>query len=158
MRKFVGQGLLLFAGVVSIPLAKNTRPAQQLPIPQQHRDPRLDTLRRFFGELGCPAREYASAFLEAADDYDLDWRLLPSISYVESAGGKTGNGTNLFGWDNGRADFASPITGIHTVAYRLTHSELYREKDLDEKLAQYNPDVDYARRVKSIMRQISADQ
>jgi len=29
-----------------------------------------------------PGREYSQAFLDAADDYQLDWRLLPSISFV----------------------------------------------------------------------------
>jgi hypothetical protein len=85
----------------------------------------------------------------------LDWRLLPSISYVESTGGKSARNYNFFGWDSGKAQFTSPSEAIHEVGYRLTHSALYRDKDLDEVLTTYNPDASYAEKVKSVMRQIA---
>ena len=59
------------------------------PAPDYRRDPRLKSLRSFFDKANCPAWKYSAVFLEAADTYDLDWRLLPSISYVESTGGKS---------------------------------------------------------------------
>ena len=77
---------------------------------------------------------------EAADHNALDWRLLPSLSYVESTGGKSARHNNLFGWDSGRAHFPSPIAGIHTVGYYLSHSDLYKDKALDKLLATYNPE------------------
>ena len=106
----------------------------------------------------CPAAEYAAAFLEAADHNLLDWRLLPSLSYVESTGGKSARHNNLFGWDSGRAHFPSPIAGIHTVGYRLSHSDIYKDKPLDKLLATYNPSIEYVRKVKSIMRRISPSE
>jgi len=69
----------------------------------------------FFEKTGCPAREYSQAFLDAADDYQLDWRLLPSISFVESTGGKAAPHNNIFGWDNGRSSFSSPTAAIWGV-------------------------------------------
>jgi hypothetical protein len=102
--------------------------------------------------------KYAKAFLEAADRYDLDWRLLPSISYVESSGGKSAPRNNLFGWDSGRAQFPSPAASIHEVGYQLSHSALYRDKNTDGILATYNSNADYAERVKLVMRSIAAEE
>jgi hypothetical protein len=150
--------MVLFTGFVSLPVVKSPPLALRTPAPHVRQDPRLETLRRFFEQSDCPALEYARVFLEAADDYDLDWRLLPSISYIESTGGKNAANNNLFGWDGGRAEFSTPIAGIHTVAYRLSHSELYRAKSLDQKLAIYNPEAGYAGKVKSIMRRIAPAQ
>jgi hypothetical protein len=86
-------------------------------------DARLETLQRFFQKCGCPAEAYTGEFLAAADAYNLDWRLLPSISFVESTGGKATQYNNMFGWDQGRARFASPEDGIYEVGYRLANSE-----------------------------------
>jgi len=147
--------MVLLTGFASLPSVKSPQLALRTPAPHIRQDPRIETLRRFFRQSDCPALEYAHVFLEAADDYDLDWRLLPSISYIESTGGKNVANNNLFGWAGGRAEFPTPIAGIHTVAYRLTQSERYREKSLDQKLAIYNPDAGYAGKVKSVMRRIA---
>jgi len=119
-------------------------------------DPRFAALQNFFRQQGdCPAAEFSQAFLEAADGNDLDWRLLPSISFVESTGGKWARNNNLFGWDAGRATFPTMTAGIHAVGYRLAKSELYRDKSIDELLATYNPNLDYGQKVKSVMRRIA---
>ena len=145
---------LFLVGMVSIPVALS--PHQSPTPPADYRnDPRLESLRKFFRNADCPAQHYAAAFLEAADHYALDWRLLPSISYVESTGGKAARNNNLFGWDSGRARFASPVAGIHAVGYRLSHSDLYKDKKLDKLLATYNPNLEYGRKVKSVMRRIA---
>jgi len=125
---------------------------------EYHSDPRLTSLRTFFQKAECPAAEYAMEFLRVADQYALDWRLLPSLSFVESTGGKASPYNNLFGWDSGKARFASPIAAIQTVGSRLGQSSIYRAKSVDQILAIYNPDAGYARRVKSVMRQIALIQ
>jgi len=157
MKRLLSSGLVVFAGMVSVPEAVSPR-AQTHTAPDYRMDPRLVSLQRFFDKFDCPAWKYSAVFLEAADAYDLDWRLLPSISYVESTGGKAARNNNLFGWDSGKAQFATPSAGIHKVGYRLSHSDLYRDKDLDEVLATYNPNEEYAAKVKSVMRRISAVQ
>jgi hypothetical protein len=156
MMKLITSGVFV-AGMAAVPVAL---PPRQVPTPApEHRsDPRLETLRTFFHVADCPAEKYAAAFLDAADHNELDWRLLPSLSFVESTGGKFARNNNLFGWDSGNAQFSSPIAGIHAVGYRLSHSELYRDKDLDEILSTYNPNVDYGRRVKSVMRRIAPSE
>jgi len=145
----------MFAGMVSIPLAVAPQGGSD-PAPDYRDDPRIEKLRAFFGKADCPAKQYAHAFLEAADLYDLDWRLLPSLSYVESAGGKAARKNNIFGW--GSAEFSTPSAGIHEVGYRLANSVLYRDKDLDEVLLTYNPDAQYVRKVKSVMVRISPSE
>ena len=153
MLKLITSGMFA-VGIAAVPVAMSPR-LMPAPAPEHRSDPRLETLRTFFRNAACPAVEYAAAFLEAADYNELDWRLLPSLSYVESTGGKSAHNNNLFGWDSGRAQFRSPIAGIQAVAYRLSHSNLYKDKELDELLATYNSNAEYGRKVKSVMRRIA---
>ncbi len=151
MRKLFYSGLFVFAGMAFQP-AKIPTAREAL---DYSSDPRFHALRRFFEKTECPAVQYSEVFLQAADDYDLDWRLLPSLSFIESTGGKNARNNNMFGWDNGRARFESPAAGIHHVGYRLGTSERYRDKELDEILATYNSNVGYGQKVKSVMRRIA---
>jgi hypothetical protein len=158
MKKLLTGGLVFFAGVVSIPFPVSPFQMHKKPVPEYRQDPRSETLHRFFQQCDCPAQEFSDTFLEAADQFDLDWRLLPSISFIESTGGKHASNNNLFGWDSGHAEFSSMAAGIHTVASRLANSTLYRDKSLDEILSTYNPDTEYAGKVKSVMRRISPSE
>lgn len=158
MFKLFSSGLAVFAGMVSIPIAVAPQLLPASPAADYREDPRASALKSFFKAQQCPAQHYTEEFLDAADRYDLDWRLLPSIAYVESTGGKAARNNNLFGWDSGRAQFSSPTAGIHEVGYRLSHSLLYKDKDLDGVLATYNPDAEYARKVKSVMREIAREE
>jgi len=154
MNRVLSSGLAVVAGVV-VPATVSPNQTRSTPAPQYRRDPRLQTLREFFGKAECPALAYSQVFLDAADRYALDWRLLPSISFIESTGGKATRNNNLFGWDSGRAQFDSPAAAIHAVGYRLAHSNLYKNKDLNDLLATYNRSVEYAQKVKSVMRRIA---
>jgi len=140
--------------MVTIPLAVAPQGVAE-PVANYRDDPRFEKLRSFFQKADCPAQAYTHVFLEAADSYDLDWRLLPSLSYVESTGGKAARGNNLFGWNSGKAEFSSPSAGIREVGYRLANSLLYRDKDLDGLLNTYNPLPEYAQKVKSVMQRIA---
>jgi hypothetical protein len=156
MLKLLSSGLVVFAGVACAP-ATVTPFAFSHPS-EVHQDARLEAVRGFFEKTGCPARDYSQVFLDAADDYSLDWRLLPSISFVESTGGKTAPHNNIFGWDNGRSKFASPTAAIWGVARQLGASTIYRHRSLNRLLSLYNPDPTYAVKVKSVMHQIAAVQ
>jgi hypothetical protein len=155
LRKLLSGGIVVFAGMVAAPFTVSPQQASKAPAPDYRKDPRLERLRRFFMRQGCPAQQFSQAFLEAADRNALDWRLLPSISFVESSGGKAFRNNNLFGWASGRAAFPSVTAGIHTVGYHLANSALYKDKSLDGVLATYNPGAEYAKTVKSVMRRIS---
>ena len=121
-------------------------------------DPRLESLKKFFQAGDCPAQDLSAEFLRAADRHNLDWRLLPSISLVESGGGREARNNNIFGWDGGKAEFPSVRAGIHGVAGRLANSRIYRDKDTDEILRLYNPNENYPGVVKSVMRRISPSE
>jgi hypothetical protein len=145
-------------GMASLPVAVSPQQASHTPAADYRFDPRYAAIRQFFDRADCPAGRYATQFLEVADAYALDWRLLPSLSYVETTGGKASRNNNIFGWDSGRASFESPAAGIYAVGDRLAHSGLYRDKNLDEVLATYNHNPAYRRTVKSVMRRIAAAQ
>src|SRR5262249_43070372 len=98
MRRFLTGGIV-FLGVESLAVALSP---QAKPAPDYSNDPRLGVLRKFFHQADCPAERFAHIFLEAADLYHLDWRLLPSLSWVESTGGKSAHNNNMFGWNSGR--------------------------------------------------------
>jgi len=153
MKKILSSGLVL-AGMLSSPIAV-TKADVPDPATQYRNDPRLASLNKFFQQSDCPAQHFSAEFLHVADQNNLDWRLLPSISIVESGGGREARNNNLFGWDGGKAAFVSVRAGIHNVAGRLGNSKLYRDKDVDQILRTYNPNEAYSGMVKSVMRRIS---
>jgi len=118
-------------------------------------DPRTVRLKRFFATLHCPISYLSAEFIRAADENDLDWRLLPSISVIESGGGKAYKNNNVFGWANGEYLFSTLKAGIHEVAYKLGRSALYRNRDIEGKLHLYNPNEEYATNVMTVMDRIS---
>jgi hypothetical protein len=158
MKKILSGGLAIIAGIVAAP-APGSLHAERTPAPERRStDSRLERLKAFFGKADCPAKDYSWDFITAAERYNLDWRLLPSISFLESTGGKAAKNHNLFGWDSGRAAFSSASASIHEVGRRLSRSRLYRAKNLDQVLATYNPSGDYAQKVKNVMQQIAPAQ
>lgn len=158
--KTVSKRIVMFAGLLAAPVATNIgTPGVIAPTSESAPDPRLVRLQEFLEERDCPLTKYAADFIEAADANDLDWRLLPSISVIESGGGKEYTNNNVFGWDSCRQKFPSVRAGIHIVASRLANSDLYRDKDVDEVLKTYNPVVaTYPTRVKAVMRSIARSE
>ncbi len=148
---------LLVAGLLTVPVTASVHQYHAPPTVDQ-RDPRLCKLKAFFTERSCPLSTSAEDFLVAADQNDLDWRLLPSISIVESSGGKDYRNNNVLGWDSCNEKFPSVQAGIHYVAAQLARSKTYRNKNLDEKLLIYNPRPEYPGRIKAVMRSLAATQ
>jgi len=153
LNRIVSRGIVVFAGLLVTPLAQ-TPLMLQATEPVKTSDPRLQMLRQFLEENGAPVAKHAEVFLKAADDYDLDWRLLPSISIIESSGGKHCKRNNVFGWGNGEEAFPSVRAGIYAVAERLANSKFYKNKDVEHILRTYNADSEYPARVKRVMRNI----
>jgi hypothetical protein len=154
--------LMIVAGLISLPVtaklgtiqSDNTAAAKQ-PIKPVKPDPRTLRLQKFFTKLHCPVLNMSEDFIHAADDNHLDWRLLPSISVIESGGGKAYRNNNLFGWDNGDQAFPTLRAGLNLVAYKLGRSPLYRDRDVPGKLRIYNPDTSYPQKVIDVMNRIS---
>ena len=154
--------IVMAAGLLVLPItAKLEKSTSGKPIPTQapvqpgRPDPRTARLQRFFSNLHCPVFNLAQDFVQAADDNHLDWRLLPSISVIESGGGKAYRNNNIFGWNNGLQPFPTIRAGLNLVAFKLGHSALYRNRDVVGKLRLYNPDETYVGRVVGVMNQIS---
>jgi hypothetical protein len=148
--------ILLVAGLLAVPGSVSLNQFQPNPSVDPN-DPRLSRLERYFAQRGCPLREAAVDFLIAADQNKLDWRLLPSISMIESSGGKDFKNNNVFGWDSNQS-FPSVRAGIHFVASKLAKSKLYRGKDVNGKLRIYNPLPDYVARVKAVMHALEPEE
>lgn len=117
-------------------------------------DDRLARIKEFFRRHNAPVAGLAEEFLKAADTHGLDWRLLPSLALVESAGGRTARNNNIFGWNPARIHFATVEEGIYTVAKFLADGSFYKGKNLDQKLWTYNPVRGYRERVKAVMAEL----
>jgi hypothetical protein len=146
---------LLVAGLLAAPVTASVQQYFASTIVDA-KDPRLLRLQKFFGDRDCPLRDSARDFLLAADQNQLDWRLLPSISIIESSGGKTYMNNNVLGWASCKERFSSVRAGIHYVAAQLGKSRRYKDKDIDSKLQTYNPLPEYSQRVKAVMRAIGS--
>jgi hypothetical protein len=153
MKRFLPSGLIIVAGVLGI-AAATTHAEQDVTRIRKKFDLRESILRRFFKEYHCPAEHYAGVFVAEADAYDLDWRLLPSLSIVESGGGKYAKGNNLFGWANGKSTFDSISEAVHHVAFTLSLGKAYRGKNLEAKLWTYNHRDSYKTAVIGVMKKI----
>jgi len=154
--------LMLALGLIALPVTMRlekiaaVRPAPPAVPPQPvSPDPRTVRLKKFLSRLHCPVSYLADDFVSAADENQLDWRLLPSISVIESGGGKAYRNNNIFGWNNGTTLFPDVRAGLRVVAFKLGRSPLYRNRDVVGKLRLYNPDESYAGSVMSVMNRIS---
>jgi hypothetical protein len=118
----------------------------ELPESQITDDPREDELftrkvnevRGFLEKYKAPLAANAEDFVRAADIYKIDYRLLPSISIVESSGGKhLFKPYNPFGW--GKWGYPNFTAAIYDVSRGM--SRYYaRGADTPEEIARtYNP-------------------
>jgi hypothetical protein len=88
-------------------------------------DDRIEILENYFAKYNSPLQKEAKHFVNAADKYDMDWRLVAAISGVESTFGKFTpgyNSYNAWGWGvygNQCMYFKSWEDGIYTVSSGL---------------------------------------
>ena len=94
-------------------------------------DQRVSKLEKFLESYNSPLTEYAQAFVESADKYGLDWKLVPAITGVESTFGKQipAGSYNAYGWANGAYAFQSWEESIEVVSKAL--KEKYVDQGLD---------------------------
>ncbi len=151
-RAIRGGWLLAAAAVLALPA--HAEPAQDQACANETR---CNAVRNFFLSHKSPLAAKAPVFIAVAARHGLDWRLLPSLSMVESSGGKAGKRNNIFGWNSGKANFKTVDAGIEFVGSRLGTSKLYAGSTMD-KLRRYNPArTVYPGKVVKFMLQISAD-
>jgi hypothetical protein len=123
--------LALMAAIILIPQKVYAQESSassatiQLPtVAKTGADSRVKILTSYLKQYDSPLVPYAADFVETADKYSLDWRLVAAISGVESTFGKQipNNSYNAWGWgvygDN-VINFKSWDDGIETVSQGL---------------------------------------
>ena len=104
----------------------------------------------------APLADYAEKFVEVANKYGLDYRLLPAIATIESSGGKNNfRKYNAWGWGN--KSFSSFEEGIETVGKGLKTGYIDKGRDTVEEIAPvYCPPnyKNWARSVNQFMNEI----
>lgn len=123
-------------------------------------DGRAETLALFFQKQNSPLTPYADEFVAAADTYEIDWRLVPAITGVESSFGKRIPycSYNAYGWNNGDFKFGSWEESIWHVSKTL------RERYLDRGATSVGaigriyapPSTTWAGKVNHLMAKIEA--
>jgi len=80
-------------------------------------DMRVVALQNILKKHNSPLLPYASDYVKYADKYNVDWKLLPAISGVESTFGIAlpAGSYNAYGWGGGSIYFKSWDEGIDTI-------------------------------------------
>ena len=121
-------------------------------------DWQLLKLKEFLKEHSSPLFSWSEAFIEFADDYNIDWRLLPAISGIESSFGKhlISGSFNAYGWDGGYYRFADWPRSIQLMSQFLRERYYDRGLDTPRKIGSVYapPALNWGARVNSVMKQI----
>ena len=106
-------------GQVSIVSTENI-PAENTEVSSNEAtDVRVAKIKAYLSKRNAPLADYANEFVAAADRYGIDYRLVASISVIESEGGKnTFKPYNAWGW--GKSGFSSWEEGIWKVSEGLS--------------------------------------
>jgi hypothetical protein len=104
------------------------------------REVRIEALEKFFTKLNSPLKANAATFVDVADKYNLDYRLLPAISCMESTCGKAliEGSYNPFGWGiygRNAIYFSSYDEAIETVGKGVKEKYVNKGLDTPEKIA-----------------------
>ena len=125
--------ILVFLFIISLLRAGNVsayqfvKISEDISVPEKN-DTRVEILEAYLKKYNSPLKEEAKNFIDAADEYKIDWRLVPAITGVESTFGKFTPGNNSYpsynGWGWGvygtqALYFKSWKEGIYTVSEGL---------------------------------------
>lgn len=130
--KFLAVFLLIF--ISSAPMSTTGYANEQIlskqRIEAKELDERAQILTKYLAHFNSPLQNHAQDFVDAADAYGINWKLVPAIAGVESTFGKAiPGGYNGWGWgvygDN-TIYFRSWREGIFTVTSGLRKNYLDR--------------------------------
>lgn len=106
----------------------NTANTQTSQIEAKKIDRQAKILAQYLARFDSPLQNHAQDFIDAANTYQLDWKLLPAIAGVESTFGKQiPGGFNAWGWGvygTQAVYFNSWRDGIFTIAKGLRENYL----------------------------------
>lgn len=108
-----------------------TKPGEVMP------DQRIRDLKNYLRYHNSPLEDYSSDFVWLADKYNIDWKLVPAITGVESTFGKfiPQGSYNAYGWANGNYYFSSWPESIEIVSKTLREKYFDRGADTVEEIA-----------------------
>lgn len=104
------------------------------------RDSRVVALEEFFDKYKSPLKDHADTFVETAEKYNIDYKLLPAISCMESTCGKfmPHESYNPFGWgitSKGTISFESFDEAIQAVGAGLNKGYFSKGFDTISEIA-----------------------
>lgn len=121
-------------------------------------DHRQVILKKFLKSHNSPLAYHAQILVKAADEYNLDWRLITAISGVESTFGRKTplNSYNAYGWANGKYYFSSWEESIYYVSRELREKYIDRGANNIGKIARIYapPSKTWAWKVRYFMNKI----
>lgn len=149
---------LFSAGIVSAEVPMVGASAQLKTSDSGTDDYRIMILRTYLIKHNSPLAEHAEDFVAIADKYNIDWRLVPAISGVESTFGKRipRNSYNAYGWANGAYKFKSWEDSIEIVSKTLREKYIDRGAPSISRIARRYapPSSTWAGKVKFFMKKI----
>jgi len=117
---------------------------------------KIQNIKNFLEKRNSPLAQYATEFVEASIYWNIDYRLVASISIVESGGGKVNfRPYNAWGW--GKYGFKDWKDSIWSVTKGLATGYIAKGLDTPLEIARvYCPPsyTSWARKVSSLMKEI----
>jgi len=142
-------------------LAFNQAMSQSAQSPNQ--EDKAKAIDSFFKEHNMPLEGTGLKMVQEAEKNNLDWRLLPAISVIESTGGRHAckKATHSFmGWGSCKINFKSDEEAIEIVAKNLggnnpNTDQHYADKTTEQILKKYNSVIPtYVQKVTKVMNEI----
>lgn len=125
---------------------------------------KAELIDQYYEKRDMPLYGYGRKMVEAAEANDIDWRLIPAISVIETTGGKNlcknpKAKFNPFGWGSCKIGFKNFDHAIETIARNLggnnpKTAHYYDEKTTLEIINKYNPPSivpDYSKKIFKVM-------
>ncbi len=169
MKKFIITITVLLAIILSTHKASASenvaRTSAKLSIPNNSQvsalDARVIALRKVFQKYNSPLIGESEAFVKYADEYNVDWRLLPAISGLESSFGVhlMPGSFNAYGWGGGHIYFESWKDGIKVInkALRANYMDKWGATDVWSIGPIYAESKTWSVRVNSFMQEINRE-
>lgn len=157
---------MFFAGVIYILKTHNPYAVENIPsssatlkriLSPYVFDERVITLRNYLESQNSPLSKYSYTFIRVADTYDLDWRLVPAITGVESTFGKRipYKSYNAYGWNSGNYYFDSWEHSIDHVSKYLKENYINDGLTTVDQIAKrYAASPDWSWKVKYFQNKI----
>jgi hypothetical protein len=109
-------------------------------VKDMEKEVKITKLETFFDRYNSPLKDYSRDFVETAEKYDMDYKLLPAIACMESSCGKNliHESYNPFGWGiygNQAIYFENYTEAIETVGKGISENYIARGYETPEEIA-----------------------